>query len=204
MAARRYPATGGAVSDRHAMLSAYGYSYPSTSPSAPQPRTSSPFENPYTSTAGGSSSSASTSQLRNGTSSSQQQSLDPYSEYDRKKHDDKPSPPSSSSWWPSSNNKQSDLQASLLEEQNDERLKGLSDKVAVLKSITVGIGNEVIDGTKDLNSLGEAMSNARDFLGGTMKRMNHMARRQGGWFCNMMLFLLFVCWLFVFLWWWRR
>lgn len=89
------------------------------------------------------------------------------------------------------------MQATMLEEQNDDRLQGLTDRVAVLKSITIGIGNEVVEGTKDLNSLGDAMSNARDFLGGTVKRMNNMARRQGGWFCNMMLFLLFVCWLFV-------
>lgn len=181
------------------MLSAYGYSYPTNNnqPPLPQQRTSSPFENPYTSSSAtaGPSRLTSSAASSSATSVTATQSSDPYSEYDTKKHDDRPAPPSS--WWPNSKNKESDLQASMLEEQNDERLQGLSDRVAILKSITIGIGNEVVEGTKDLNSLGDAMSNARDFLGGTVKRMNHMARRQGGWFCNMMMFLLFVCWLFV-------
>lgn len=40
-------------------------------------------------------------------------------------------------------------------------------------------------------------SNSSAFLGNTFKRMNHMAKRQGGWYCNMMMFLLFVIWIFV-------
>lgn len=43
--------------------------------------------------------------------------------------------------------------AEQLEEQNDEHLEGLSAKVRMLKDITVGIGNEVRDSTKDLDSL---------------------------------------------------
>lgn len=43
--------------------------------------------------------------------------------------------------------------AEQLEEQNDEHLEGLSAKVRILKDITVGIGNEVRDSTKDLDSL---------------------------------------------------
>ncbi|KAN0063224.1 protein transport protein bet1 [Thecaphora frezii] len=91
-----------------------------------------------------------------------------------------------------------------LEEQNDQRLEGLSARVKMLKDITTGIGNEVREGTKDMGALSEAFSSTSAFLGGTMSRMNRMARRQTGWFCNMMLFLLFVTWIFVFLWWWRR
>lgn len=87
--------------------------------------------------------------------------------------------------------------ADQLEEANDERLEGLTARVRLLKDITVGIGNEVRDSTKDLDSLGEAFSNTSAFLGNTFKRMNHMARRQGGWFCNMMMFLLVVIWIFV-------
>ncbi|SJX61712.1 related to BET1-Type II membrane protein required for vesicular transport between ER and Golgi [Sporisorium reilianum f. sp. reilianum] len=91
-----------------------------------------------------------------------------------------------------------------LEEQNDQRLDGLTARVSMLKEITLNIGTEVRESTKDLGTLGEAFENTSAFLGGTFKRMNKMARRQGGWFCNMMLFLLFVTWIFVFLWWWRR
>lgn len=43
--------------------------------------------------------------------------------------------------------------AEQLEEQNDEHLEGLTAKVRILKDITVGIGNEVRDSTKDLDSL---------------------------------------------------
>lgn len=43
--------------------------------------------------------------------------------------------------------------AEQLEEQNDDHLEGLSAKVRVLRDITVGIGNEVRDSTKDLDSL---------------------------------------------------
>ncbi|KAL9938873.1 hypothetical protein V8E36_002592 [Tilletia maclaganii] len=91
-----------------------------------------------------------------------------------------------------------------LEEANDERLEGLSARVKMLKDITVGIGNEVRDSTKDLDVLGGAFSTTSAFLGGTFIKMNRMASRQSSWFCNMMLFILFVIWIFVFLWWWRR
>ncbi|KAK0525135.1 protein transport protein bet1 [Tilletia horrida] len=91
-----------------------------------------------------------------------------------------------------------------LEEANDERLEGLSAKVKMLKDITVGIGNEVRDSTKDLDVLGGAFTTTSAFLGGTFTRMNRMASRQSSWFCNMMMFILFVIWIFIFLWWWRR
>lgn len=176
MAARRT-----AVADRHAMLSAYGYGNP-TPQQQPTPRGPSPFEQPYA------------------TSSSSGGPSRP-SPYHAKKRDDDDHGPSSSSarsvssWWPTGN---SDSRlAEQLEEGNDERLQGLSDRVKILKDITLGIGNEVREGTKDLNSLQEAMSNAGALLGNTFTKMNKMARRQGGWFCNMMLFLLFICWLFV-------
>ncbi|CDW98664.1 hypothetical protein [Sporisorium scitamineum] len=84
-----------------------------------------------------------------------------------------------------------------LEEQNDQRLEGLTARVSMLKEITLNIGTEVRESTKDLGVLGEAFENTSAFLGGTFKRMNKMAKRQGGWFCNMMLFLLFVTWIFV-------
>ncbi|PWZ00638.1 hypothetical protein BCV70DRAFT_231471 [Testicularia cyperi] len=84
-----------------------------------------------------------------------------------------------------------------LEDQNDQRLEGLSARVTMLKEITLNIGTEVRDSTKDLSSLGEAFESTSAFLGGTFRKMNHMAKRQGGWFCNMMLFLLFVTWIFV-------
>lgn len=94
--------------------------------------------------------------------------------------------------------------ASDLEEQNDARLSGLSERIKLLKDISTGIGVEARDSTNDMNSLNEIFANTGAFLGSTFQRMNSMARRQRGWFCNMMLFLVLVVWIFVSLWWWRR
>lgn len=204
---RRYGASG--VSDRNAMLAGYGYGNYAASPQAPPiGRTASPFEQPYASTSASASAGSASARHPFASSSSQAQAQaqaqrasplpqEDWSEYDRKKYDESPlaagpSSSSSSKWWGGS-----DRQAEQLEEQNDERLQGLSDRVKILKDITLGIGNEVREGTKELGTLGEAMSGASAFLGGTFQRMNKMAKRQGGWFWNMMGFLLFVCWLFV-------
>jgi len=83
-------------------------------------------------------------------------------------------------------------------------LSGLSERIKLLKDISTGIGVEARDSTNDMNSLNEIFANTGAFLGSTFQRMNSMARRQRGWFCNMMLFLVLVVWIFVFLWWWRR
>ncbi|PWN24372.1 hypothetical protein BDZ90DRAFT_224731 [Jaminaea rosea] len=167
--------TAGGIADRHALLSAYGYGAP---PPAQPPlgRTASPFEDPYSQP-----------------SSSSSSSLPP--RFDAKKHDDAPPPAATGKPWGGWGT-QSRL-AEQLEEGNDARLEGLSDRVKILKNITMGIGQEVREGTADLSTLSEAMSNAGALLGNTFTKMNKMARRQGGWWCNMMLFLLFVCWLFV-------
>lgn len=53
------------------------------------------------------------------------------------------------------------------------------------------------DSTADMNSLNDVFSNASALLGSTFTRMNAMARSQRGWFCNMMLFLILVIWIFV-------
>ncbi|PWN92869.1 hypothetical protein FA10DRAFT_246867 [Acaromyces ingoldii] len=200
----RRPAAG--VADRHALLA--GGAYPSSSSPTPsqlnrngtlspgggaggahlQPRTASPFEQPY-------------SHYSTGTPyapSSSYNTSDPYSEYDRgaPKKEGQPGGGGGGAFG-SFLSSIGARTAEDLEEQNDERLEGLSTKVKMLKDITLGIGNEVRDSTKDLDSLSEAFSNTSAFLGNTFSRMNRMARRQGGWFCNMMIFLILVIWIFV-------
>lgn len=187
-----------AVADRHAMLAAYGYCSP-TPQQQLLSRGPSPFEQPYASTL----------------ASAPDAAAHRAPPYHAKKHDGEDkneknrlennknsgngggnvSHSALSSWWSTSNSGSRLVEQ--LEEGNDERLQGLSDRVKVLKNITLGIRNEVRESTKDLNSLQEAMSNAGALLGNTFNKMNHMARRQGGWFCNMMLFLFIVFWLFV-------
>jgi blocked-early-in-transport protein 1 len=119
------------VTDRHALLSSSAY--PSSSRSSPAPyRNASPFEQPY------------------GTNTS-----DPYAEYNTGAP--KKEPPYSNGaglgGYPTRNGLYGARSAEQLEEQNDDKLEGLSAKVRILKDITVGIGNEVRDSTKDLDSL---------------------------------------------------
>nr|XP_018264710.1 blocked early in transport 1 [Kwoniella dejecticola CBS 10117]OBR86868.1 blocked early in transport 1 [Kwoniella dejecticola CBS 10117] len=91
-----------------------------------------------------------------------------------------------------------------VEGQNDERLEGLLGKVKILKDITVGIGSEVRDSNVLLGNMNDSFSSTSTFLGGTFRRMNKMAKRQGGNWCWFMGFLLIVLWIFIILWWFRR
>ncbi|PWN37570.1 uncharacterized protein FA14DRAFT_141966 [Meira miltonrushii] len=171
---------GAGVNDRHTLLSSAAY--PSSYRIGSGFRNVSTFEQPYGDTS------------------------DPYAEYDVHKGAPKKEPGAlgASDVGRGFSNLFGLRTAEQLEEQNDEHLEGLSAKVRILKDITVGIGNEVRDSTKDLDSLGEAFSNSSAFLGNTFNRMKHMASRQGSWHCNMFLFVLFIIWIFVILWWWRR
>ncbi|KAJ1309652.1 hypothetical protein OPQ81_006419 [Rhizoctonia solani] len=91
-----------------------------------------------------------------------------------------------------------------LEGQNDERLEGLTAKVKILKDITIGIGNEVRDSTVQLSQMNDAFAETSGILGGTFRRMNAMATRQGGrWACYMIFIFLVLCF-FVIVWFFRR
>lgn len=123
---------GAGVIDRHALLSSSAY--PSSSRSSPAIRTASPFEQPY-----------------------EGDTSDPYAEYNRSVGAPKKEPPLYSNGTQQNGRPANGIfglrTAEQLEEQNDDRLEGLSAKVRILKDITVGIGNEVRDSTKDLDSL---------------------------------------------------
>ncbi|KAJ9097685.1 hypothetical protein QFC21_004722 [Naganishia friedmannii] len=90
--------------------------------------------------------------------------------------------------------------AQQLEGQNDTKLEGLMSKVRILKDVTIGIGDEVRQSNMELGNMNEAFSSTSTFLSGTFQRMNRMAKRQGGQWCYLMLFLLLVLWIFVILW----
>ncbi|EPQ28911.1 uncharacterized protein PFL1_03712 [Pseudozyma flocculosa PF-1] len=196
----------GAV-DRHALLSSGAYPSSSRAAGLGAYRTASPFEQPYGAPPQPTSSHQHPFQAPAGSTPNYETS-DPYAEYGNHVGAPKKEPPNTTGANGGLLGRMaayaSQRTAEDLEEQNDQRLEGLSARVKMLKDITTGIGNEVREGTKDMGALGEAFSNTSAFLGGTMSRMNRMAQRQSGWFCNMMLFLLFCTWIFVFLWWWRR
>lgn len=94
--------------------------------------------------------------------------------------------------------------AEQLESQNDEAIEGLSAKVKMLKEISIGIGTEVRDSSKLLSSMNDSFAEAGGLLAGTFRRMNVMARSQGGRWWYWMIFLIIVFWVFVITWLWRR
>jgi hypothetical protein len=59
---------------------------------------------------------------------------------------------------------------------------GVADQVGE-RQITINIGNEVRDSTKLLSGMNDTFDETGGFLGGTMKKMNKMARKQGGQWC---------------------
>ncbi|GAA5924198.1 SNARE domain- containing protein [Sporobolomyces koalae] len=97
-----------------------------------------------------------------------------------------------------------DRAAEDIEGQNDEALGQLSQKVKLLKNITINIGNEVRDSTKMLNGMNDTFGETGDFLSGTMKKMKRMAKKQGGQWCLWIAFLFIVTCVFFWTWVWRR
>jgi len=91
-----------------------------------------------------------------------------------------------------------------LEGQNDEAVEGLSAKVKLLKDITIGIGNEVRESTKQLSQMNDAFAETGGILQGTFRRMNNMASRQGCQWLWYIVFFIVVFWFFIVVWWFRR
>jgi len=91
-----------------------------------------------------------------------------------------------------------------LEGQNDEALEGLSAKVKLLKDITIGIGNEVRESTRQLSNMNDTFAETGGILQGTFRRMNNMASRQGCRWLWYIVFFIVVFWFFIVVWWFRR
>jgi len=91
-----------------------------------------------------------------------------------------------------------------LEGQNDERLEGLAGKVKMLKDLSKGIQAEVRESATQLGQMNDAFAETSGILGGTFRRMNNMATRQGCRFLWYIVFLVIVLWFFLITWWFRR
>jgi len=83
-------------------------------------------------------------------------------------------------------------------------LEGLGAKVKLLKELTVGIGREVQESTKQLSQMNDAFAETGGILQGTFRRMNNMAARQGCRWLWYIVFLVIVFWFFLVMWWLRR
>ncbi|KAK8107702.1 uncharacterized protein PG998_009715 [Apiospora kogelbergensis] len=89
-----------------------------------------------------------------------------------------------------------------LESQNDSQVSGILDKVGILKSMSVAMGDEIRDSTAMMEKMNDTFDNTRLRVRGTMNRMMIMADRTGvgwrvwlGFFAAIIVIFLYV-WLF--------
>ncbi|KAK8025698.1 ER-golgi snare complex subunit [Apiospora arundinis] len=89
-----------------------------------------------------------------------------------------------------------------LESQNDSQVSGILDKVGILKSMSVAMGDEIRDSTAMMEKMNDTFDNTRLRVRGTMNRMMIMADRTGvGWrvwlgFFAAVIFIFLYVWLF--------
>lgn len=89
--------------------------------------------------------------------------------------------------------------ASIMEQQNNDRINELSDQVSRLKGLTLDIGNEVQEQNNLLDGMGDNFGNVGEMLAGSLQRMGVMMERGGAkHMCYLVAFVVFVM---VFLYW---
>jgi len=83
--------------------------------------------------------------------------------------------------------------ASIMEQQNNDRISELSEQVARLKGLTIDIGNEVREQNSLLDNMGDGFTNVGDMLTGSLARMGIMLERGGAkHMCYLVAFVVFV------------
>lgn len=93
----------------------------------------------------------------------------------------------------------SDMNANIMEQQNNERISELGDQVARLKGLTINIGAEVEEQNKLLDGMGQGFSSTGDLLSGSLKRIGTMLESGGA--KHMMYMVAFVVFVMVALYW---
>jgi len=89
--------------------------------------------------------------------------------------------------------------AGIMEQHNNERIDELSEQVAMLKGLTIDIGNEVREQNSLLDRMQDGFMNTSDMLQGSLRRIGTMLERGGPkHMCYMVAFVVFVM---VFLYW---
>ncbi|ORX88630.1 hypothetical protein K493DRAFT_236032, partial [Basidiobolus meristosporus CBS 931.73] len=84
-----------------------------------------------------------------------------------------------------------------LEKMNDQRIEGLSDRIHLLREITLNIGEEVRDQNNYLKDMGGDFERTGTYLKGTMRRFYAMAQTQSGRY--MIYLILFALLVFTFM-----
>ncbi len=93
----------------------------------------------------------------------------------------------------------SEMNANIMEQQNNDRIDELSEQVARLKGLTIDIGNEVTQQNSFLDGMQDGFANTGDLLAGSLRRIGSMLERGGAkHMCYMVAFIVFVI---VFLYW---
>ena len=93
----------------------------------------------------------------------------------------------------------SEMNANIMEQQNNDRMSELSDQVARLKGLTIDIGNEVREQNSLLDQMNDGFSSTGDLLAGSLRRIGTMLESGGA--KHMMYMVGFVVFAMVFLYW---
>jgi blocked-early-in-transport protein 1 len=73
----------------------------------------------------------------------------------------------------------SDVNAGIMEQQNNDRISELSEQVARLKGLTIDIGNEVREQNSLLDQMQDGFSSTGDLLAGSLRRIGTMLESGG-------------------------
>ena len=73
----------------------------------------------------------------------------------------------------------SEMNASIMEQQNNERISQLGERVEYLKGLTMDINTEVKEQNSLLDNMGDGFSNTKDMLAGSLKRIGTMLEKGG-------------------------
>jgi blocked-early-in-transport protein 1 len=92
----------------------------------------------------------------------------------------------------------SDVNAGIMEQQNNDRISELSEQVARLKGLTIDIGNEVREQNSLLDQMQDGFSSTGDLLAGSLKKIGTML--QSGGAKHMMYMVGFIVGVMVLLW----
>jgi blocked-early-in-transport protein 1 len=92
----------------------------------------------------------------------------------------------------------SDVNSGIMEQQNDERISELSEQVAMLKGLTIDIGNEVKEQNGLLDQMQNGFSNTGDMLAGSLRRIGTMLESGGS--KHMLYMVGFIVGVMVLLW----
>lgn len=87
----------------------------------------------------------------------------------------------------------SEMNANIMEQQNNDRINQLSDQVALLKGLTIDIGNEVREQNSLLDQMGDGFASTGDLLAGSLRKIGTMLESGGAkHMCYMVGFIVAV------------